>query len=46
MALRSLDICDARDLAVVERIDRPVVMLVTAEVGRVLLIDQREARPA
>ncbi|MAU96240.1 MAG: pantoate--beta-alanine ligase [Fulvimarina sp.] len=46
VALRSLDICDARDLAVVERIDRPVVMLVTAEVGRVLLIDQREARPA
>ena len=45
VALRSLDICDSRDLSVVERIDRPVVMLVTAEVGPVLLIDQREARP-
>ncbi|TFF19756.1 pantoate--beta-alanine ligase [Jiella endophytica] len=45
VALRSLDICDVRDLAAVERIDRPVVLLVTAEVGPVLLIDQREARP-
>ena len=46
VALRSLDIVDARDLALVETIDRPVVLLVTAQVGPVLLIDQREARPA
>ncbi|MCE7030713.1 pantoate--beta-alanine ligase [Jiella avicenniae] len=46
VTLRSLDIVDARDLGTVDRIDRPVVLLVTAEVGPVLLIDQREARPA
>ena len=46
VALRSLDIRNARDLSAIERIDRPVVLLVTAQVGPVLLIDQREAEPA
>ena len=45
VALRSLDIRNARDLSAIERIDRPVVLLVTAQVGPVLLIDQREAEP-
>ncbi|MBP0616014.1 pantoate--beta-alanine ligase [Jiella mangrovi] len=45
VALRSLDICDVGNLAAVERIDGPVVILVTAQVGPVLLIDQHEARP-
>jgi len=43
--LRSLDIRDAHDLGEVQSIDRPVVILVTAQVGSVLLIDQREATP-
>ncbi|MCD2471795.1 pantoate--beta-alanine ligase [Jiella sp. MQZ9-1] len=43
--LRSLDIGDAADLAAIATIDRPVVLLVTAMVGPVLLIDQQEAWP-
>ncbi|MDY8109553.1 pantoate--beta-alanine ligase [Fulvimarina sp. 2208YS6-2-32] len=43
--LKSLDIRSARHLDPVERIgEEPVVILVTAQFGSVLLIDQREAR--
>lgn len=45
--LKSLDLRDAETLDGVERIgDRPVVLLVTARFGTVLLIDQRVAMPA
>ncbi|MBO0905729.1 pantoate--beta-alanine ligase [Jiella sonneratiae] len=45
VTLRSLDIRAAETLDPAPRIDGPVVILVTAEVGPVLLIDQRTARP-
>ncbi|MEX6508762.1 pantoate--beta-alanine ligase [Jiella sp. M17.18] len=44
--LRSLDLCDAETLDAVERIgERPVVLLVTAAFGGVLLIDARTVAP-
>lgn len=46
-ALQSLDICDAETLQPVERFgERPVVILITARFGGVLLIDQRTVQPA
>ncbi|MCB8836043.1 pantoate--beta-alanine ligase [Aurantimonas sp. VKM B-3413] len=44
--LRSLDLADAETLEAVERVEaRPVVLLVTAAFGGVLLIDERVAHP-
>lgn len=42
---RSIDIRDASDLSRINRIDRPVVILLAVRFGDVLLIDQRVAHP-
>lgn len=42
---RSIDIRDASDLSRINRIDRPVVILLAVRFGNVLLIDQRVAHP-
>lgn len=43
--VRSIDIRDAADLSRINRIDRPVVILLSVRFGDVLLIDQRVANP-
>lgn len=43
--ISSIDIRDAATLAEISQIDRPVVMLLAARFGEVLLIDQRTAAP-
>lgn len=43
--ISSIDIRDAATLAEIAQIDRPVVMLLAARFGKVLLIDQRTAAP-
>ena len=43
--IRSVDIRDAADLSRIDRIERPVVILLAVRFGEVLLIDQRIAQP-
>jgi pantoate--beta-alanine ligase len=46
LQIRSVDICDATTLAPIHRLTKPAVILITAGLGSVLLLDQRVIEPA